>query len=252
MNKKVAGLYLRVSSESQVKGTSLESQDIDLKAYANTNDIEIYKVYADKGISGKLNDEQFKTLMSMGYSGIVDDRPALKELLIDAESGLIDMVLVYKFDRFSRDLIFQEIVIRQLQSFNVEIVSITEDNSKMIRRFIGTVSENEVETLENRAKKGQLQRAKQGFHLARAPFGYTFDRHGDLHPNTDAGKVRHIFQTCVNRTGKNKANISKIAKAYNISRHTVYNILNNSIYRGIITYKGVEYRGRHEAIIKSL
>ena len=38
MNNKVAGLYLRVSSESQVKGTSLESQDIDLKAYAENNE----------------------------------------------------------------------------------------------------------------------------------------------------------------------------------------------------------------------
>lgn len=250
MNKKVVGLYLRVSSESQVKGTSLESQDIDLKNYADTNGIEIYKVYVEKGISGKLNDEQFKTLMSMGYSGIIDDRPALKDLLIDAENGLIDTVLVYKFDRFSRDLIFQEIVIRQLQSFNVEVVSITEDNSKMVRRFIGTVSENEVETLANRAKRGQLQKAKSGYHLARPPFGYSFDKDGDLHPNANAGKVKHIFQTCANRTGKNKVNISKIAKTYNISRHTVYNILNNSIYRGKITYKGVEYKGRHESIIK--
>jgi site-specific DNA recombinase len=40
-----------------------------------------------------------------GFSGASLDRPALKRLLSDVETGTIDCVLVYKVDRLSRSLL---------------------------------------------------------------------------------------------------------------------------------------------------
>jgi site-specific DNA recombinase len=39
-----------------------------------------------------------------GYSGGNTNRPALKELLADCASGLVDVVVVYKIDRLSRSI----------------------------------------------------------------------------------------------------------------------------------------------------
>ena len=40
-----------------------------------------------------------------GYSGATTDRPAFKRLCEDVESGLIDVVAVYKHDRLSRSFL---------------------------------------------------------------------------------------------------------------------------------------------------
>jgi DNA invertase Pin-like site-specific DNA recombinase len=41
-----------------------------------------------------------------GFSGGTLERPALKQLLVDIEAGLVDIVVVYKIDRLSRSLIY--------------------------------------------------------------------------------------------------------------------------------------------------
>ena len=76
MNHNVA-LYTRVSTEDQIKEVySLEVQREDLESFAKREDLEIFKVYQDDGISG--------------YS---TERPALKELLKDAKEKKFDLVL---------------------------------------------------------------------------------------------------------------------------------------------------------------
>lgn len=70
-------IYLRVSTEEQAKeGYSLEAQREHLESFAKREDLEIFKIYQDDGISG--------------YS---TDRPALKELLKDAKDKKFDLVL---------------------------------------------------------------------------------------------------------------------------------------------------------------
>ena len=81
-------IYTRVSTEEQAKeGYSLEVQREHLEAFAKQKGYEIFKVYSDEGISG-----------------YVLERPALKKLIEDAKYKEFDLVLVYKIDRFSRNL----------------------------------------------------------------------------------------------------------------------------------------------------
>ena len=228
--KQRAALYIRVSTREQKnKGTSTEAQNIELKRYAEAQNIEIINSYVDDG-----------------YSGSNLDRPRFQDMLNDAKSGLFDIILIWKYDRFSRNLIDQEISIHQLKKLNVSVNSITEDGGTLIRQIRGAVNQDELKKTIQRSKLVKEMRAKQGYHLAASPFGYSFDLNHDLQQNEDAPTVLKIYNEC---SGKEKLNISQIAKKHNVSRFIVNNIMNNSIYRGYITYDKIPYNGRHQPII---
>lgn len=225
-----AALYIRVSTREQAnKGTSTKAQEIELKRYAEDQNIKITDTYIDDG-----------------YSGSNLDRPRFQDMLNDAKSGLFDTILIWKYDRFSRNLIDQEISILQLKKLNVSVNSITEDGDTLIRQIRGAVNQDELKKTIQRSKLVKEMRAKQGYHLAASPFGYSFDQNHDLKQNEDAPTVLKIYNEC---SGKEKLNMSQIAKKHNVTRFIVSNILKNPIYRGLITYKKTEYKGRHQPII---
>ena len=67
-DKKIAGLYIRVSTEDQAReGFSLPEQEKRLRAMCEYKGYEIYKLYKDAGISAKTG----------------NTRPAFEELLQD-------------------------------------------------------------------------------------------------------------------------------------------------------------------------
>ena len=52
--RKVAGIYIRVSTEDQVReGFSLGEQEEKLKQLCKYKDYKVYKIYKDAGISAK-------------------------------------------------------------------------------------------------------------------------------------------------------------------------------------------------------
>ncbi|WP_186824240.1 recombinase family protein, partial [Staphylococcus carnosus] len=53
MKKKLVGGYIRVSTERQVEGYSVEGQIIQIEQYCQFNGYELVDIYADRGISGK-------------------------------------------------------------------------------------------------------------------------------------------------------------------------------------------------------
>ena len=66
-DKKIAGIYIRVSTEDQAReGFSLGEQEERLKEFCNFKRYEVFKVYKDAGISAKN-----------------DKRPAYQEMIRD-------------------------------------------------------------------------------------------------------------------------------------------------------------------------
>jgi DNA invertase Pin-like site-specific DNA recombinase len=61
-----------------------------------------------------------------GYSGGTMERPALKALLGDIESGKVDLVVVYKVDRFTRSLMDFAKIIESFDARGVSFVSVTQ------------------------------------------------------------------------------------------------------------------------------
>ncbi|MBQ6285931.1 MAG: recombinase family protein [Bacilli bacterium] len=69
--KKIAGLYIRVSTEDQArKGFSLPEQEKRLRAMCEYKGYEIYKLYKDAGISAKTGNYRpaFEELISFLHS----------------------------------------------------------------------------------------------------------------------------------------------------------------------------------------
>ena len=83
-------LYLRVSSPKQVDGTSLESQEHDGRAYAVRMGWRVTRVYIEAGRSA--------------YTENLKKRLAFQEMIADARAGQFDVVLVYKLNRFARNV----------------------------------------------------------------------------------------------------------------------------------------------------
>jgi len=78
--------YVRVSTEEQAKeGISLDNQTSKIKAYCESQDWQLVKLFSDKGSSGK----------NMKREG-------LEKLLFFLEADHADVVVVYKTDRLTR------------------------------------------------------------------------------------------------------------------------------------------------------
>lgn len=103
-----AVIYARFSSDKQ-RVESIEDQERVCRAYAEGHGIEVVGEYADEALSGTS-----------------DHRPEFLRMMEDAKRRLWDTVLVYKFDRFSRDRYDSAIYKHKLKLCGVRVVSVTE------------------------------------------------------------------------------------------------------------------------------
>lgn len=86
--KKIAGIYKRVSTLEQKRdGFSLPEQEEKLREFCKFKGYEIYKVYADEGISAK-----------------DDKRPAYQQMIQDIKDKKINVIVAFKLDRLTRSV----------------------------------------------------------------------------------------------------------------------------------------------------
>ena len=161
--KKVAGLYIRVSTEDQAReGFSLPEQEKRLRAMCEYKGYEIYKLYKDAGISAKTGNY----------------RPAFEELLQDIRDKKCNTIVVLKLDRLTRSVYDMEGIMKFLDENNAyldcanEEINTTNSSGKMVARLLTTVSQNEIERTSERTKVGLAGAIKEGHIPARAPLGY--------------------------------------------------------------------------------
>jgi len=147
-----AGLYLRVSTADQ---TTL-NQELELKKYCENNNIEIFKVYREEGVSGS------KT-----------SRPQLDLMLQDIRNKCFDCVVVWKFDRLGRSTAHLLQVLEELKNKDVRLIATSQNidtNTPMGKFFFVILSgfaEMERELIRERIKLGLERRKKQGKILGR-------------------------------------------------------------------------------------
>lgn len=111
MASDIAALYVRVSTEEQVDGYSIDAQLDALREYCKFRRISISKEYVDAGRSAKS----------------IEGRPALQELLLDAAQGRFQIVVVWKLNRLARNLKDLLHMLKLFNKYNVSILSLTED-----------------------------------------------------------------------------------------------------------------------------
>lgn len=244
--QKVA-VYIRVSTTAQLEeGYSIEEQKAKLESYCDIKDWHIYKVYTDGG-----------------FSGSTTERPALEQLIKDAQSKLFDTVLVYKLDRLSRSqkdtlYLIEDIFLKN----NIEFVSLLENfdtSTPFGRAVIGLLSvfaQLEREQIKERMQLGKLGRAKSGKSMmwAKTSYGYNYDKEtGSMTINEyEALAVKKIFTSYLAGMSITKLR-DKINEEYPKqpawSYRTIRGILANPVYCGLNQYKGQTFQGTHKPII---
>ena len=159
---KIVALYVRVSTERQAEdGYTLEAQEKVLRGKVIDQGKVVFKVYKDAGISGA-------TL----------DRPALMELLDDAEKGCFGSVYVWSVDRVARNLLLFLNIVERLKKADVELHSVSESfdadtpGGKLLLGFLGSFAQCQRESIRTNTMMGSRKRAQSGKFLGGNMLGY--------------------------------------------------------------------------------
>lgn len=167
--KKVTAIYVRRSVSDKDKGNnslSIESQKADCIKSLSAG--EEYRVYCDDGKSGK----------------DIKHRPAFQQMMADAKDGLIERIIVKKYDRFSRNMREYLNVTNLLDGYGVSVVSLSEPfntetkEGRMMRNNLLNFAEFERETIAARVADAYNTRALEtGFYQGgKTYFGYIPER----------------------------------------------------------------------------
>ena len=154
--------YTRVSTQEQATtGLSLISQELDIKKHCNDEGIELVGVFSDEGESARTS-----------------NRPHFKRMLnfVTNPANRIDLVLVWKFDRFCRKQEDHHIFRSSMKKLGIRLVSITQqlpDDSTgaLVEGIMASVSEYESLVIAERSIRGTREARRGGKLTFKAPVG---------------------------------------------------------------------------------
>ncbi|MFC9660247.1 recombinase family protein [Nocardia sp. NPDC127606] len=243
------GIYVRRSTDDEHQPYSIEAQDSRLGSYVDSQPgWHVVMRFADDA------------------SGASTDRKDLQRALQAAEAGLIDVLLVYRVDRFSRNLRDLVELLDDLDKHGVVFRSATEpfDTStpmgRMLVQMLGMFAQFERETIIDRVVAGMERKAAKGLWKGgRRPFGYRPDTTGDtLAPNpAESPVVASIYRlytrdrlgsraiaTLLNQRGHRTTN------GGTWSGHQVLRTLSNRVYLGELTFRDITVADCHPPLIE--
>jgi site-specific DNA recombinase len=170
---KRAAIYTRVSTEDQASEdrTSLALQEEKLRQFCASQDfsLEDSHVYIEKGVSGSLD---------------VDDRPEMHRMFEAARNKEIDIIIVYKLDRFFRNQRKALNALHELVELEVDFKSVVESEidtsnatGRLMLQIMNAFTEHERETIRDRMMDGKLKAAANGKWVTGVPpYGYRVDK----------------------------------------------------------------------------
>jgi DNA invertase Pin-like site-specific DNA recombinase len=149
--KKVA-IYCRVSTNDQ----SCERQEKELLDYAQRAGMEVHCIFKETA------------------SGIKDNRPQRKKVMLLAQARLIDAVLVTELTRWGRSTIDLMQTIQDLQAWNVSVIAqsgiqfdISTAQGKLLASLMASLAEFERDLLRERVRSGLAAAKDRGKVLGR-------------------------------------------------------------------------------------
>lgn len=228
--------YCRVSTSSTEQLTSLENQKHFFEEYAAKNKFTLYKIYADRGISGKA----------------LKNRDEFMQMLSDSEKRLFDMLVVKDISRFARNTVDFLTGIRKLKSHGIDVRFLscnmdTLGESEFALTMFAAIAQEESYNLSKKIIFGKKVSAAKG---RTPPYIYGYDKVDtyNLRINEcEAEIVRLIFKTY----NTEQMGIRKIADMLNFQNIStkknkkwtakgVRRILTNPIYSGVLVNNKTE------------
>ena len=246
-NKKIAGIYVRVSTEEQSReGFSLKEQEERLKEFCNFKRYEIYKIYKDAGISAKN-----------------DKRPAYQEMMSDVKNKNINVIVAFKLDRLTRSVYDIEKLMKTVNDYECDIdcmadeSNTTTSNGRMVMRIMTSVSQNEIEKCSERTKLGMVGAIKSGHIPNRTPLGFKrIDKKlvPDLITKDVIVRVFDLYlEGKSHQTIANIYNKEKVLGRTNWYDSTIQKILSNELYKGdFVNGKRTKHPTYYENVVDSI
>jgi DNA invertase Pin-like site-specific DNA recombinase len=162
--------YLRVSGKGQEAGDGYTRQLGSINHYAAANDIEVVRIFKERGVSGEKE---------------LKDRPAFMEMLAALHANGVKLILIEKLDRLARNLSVQESILAELKKHGFELTSVEEPDllkddpyRVMFRQFQGAISQAEKANIVLKLRGArQRMKAKTGRCEGRKPYGATDGEH---------------------------------------------------------------------------
>ncbi len=256
-------IYTRKSTEEGLEQSfnTLDAQREAGEAFVNAQRHEGWVVLPQKYDDG-------------GYTGANMDRPALKRLLADVESGVANCVVVYKVDRLTRSLLDFAKIMEVLDKCGATFVSVTQQFNttsslgRLTLNILLSFAQFEREMISERTRDKMGAARRKGKWVGGNPIlGYDVAPQGGalVVNQEEAQRTREIFalylemgslipvveeldrrgwrmKAWTTREGRN-------AGGKPISKTTLYNLLTNMTYIGKVNYRGQVYDGEHERIV---
>lgn len=253
-----AAIYIRVSTEDQTD-YSPDAQKRLLLSYAKQNDFLVPDdyIYIDEGISGRR----------------ADKRPAFMQMIRMAKKKPrpFDVILVHKFDRFSRSredsILYKSLLKREC---GIRVISTTEhlEDDKfsiILEAILEAMAEYYSLNLSDEVLKGMTEKAIRGGYQAAPPLGYEirYAREIPKIKQDEAQIVRSIFDRFINfhqspyeiaKELNRKGFLTKRSNPF--EKRTIEYILKNPFYAGYIRFQlkrdaatSILTKGLHEPLI---
>ncbi len=250
---KRCAVYCRVSSDERLDQSfnSIDAQKEAGHAFIKSQTHEGWIAVADDYDDG-------------GFSGGNMERPALKRLLADIETGRIDIVVVYKIDRLSRSLAdfarMVEVFDRCGVSFSAvtqQINSATSMGRLMLNVLLSFAQFEREVTGERIRDKIAASKAKGMWMGGPLPLGYDVQNRLLVVNDAEAAVVRRIFadyardRSTTHMVRNYAAEGIRTKTGRTFCKQSIYKLLHNRMYLGEIVHKGRYYPGQHPPILTS-
>ena len=258
-----AFIYARVSTREQARsggreeGFSIPYQRQACRTKADTLGAVVVGEYVDAGESAKTT-----------------HRPQLQQLLKDIKKRRVRYLIVHKIDRLARNREDDMAIRLALARAGVELISCTENitntaHGRFLHNIMTDMAEFYRDNLADEVMKGLVGKVQAGGTPFRAPLGYLNKRElrdGVSVSWIEPDEVRApVIRWCFEQYATGDWSGVELALAAQarglttrptrkkpaepISLNTLYNILRNPYYMGIIAYNGAHYPGTHPPLI---
>ena len=267
LTPKRAVSYIRVSTREQAQrggseeGFSLPAQREANKRKAQSMGALVVKEFADRGESARSA-----------------NRPELQKMLAYLkEDGGIDYVIVHKLDRLARNRADDVEINRAFEEAGVRLVSTSENidqtpGGMLLHGIMSSIAEFYSRNLANEVIKGMGEKARNGGTLGKAPLGYVNvrgkDEHGREVRTVELDEERApLVRLAFTEYATGNWTVRQLADHLNtlglsipptprrpakpITATRLHEILRHPYYKGIVTFQGVEYPGKHEPLVDS-
>ncbi|MCK1474155.1 recombinase family protein [Bradyrhizobium sp. 197] len=254
-------IYTRKSTEH---GLDQEFNSLDAQREACEAYIKSQAFQGWKALPQQYNDPAF--------SGGNLDRPALKRLLADIESGKVDVIVVYKIDRLTRSLTDFAKLVEAFDARSVSFVAVTQQFNtttsmgRLTLNVLLSFAQFERELSAERVRdKVAASRRKGKWTGGSVPLGYEARDKKLVISKSEAETVRTIFRLYLELgsfsklvdeldrrkivTKRRNTKVPKFRGGIPFTYGPLAYFLKNRIYLGETHYAGKWFKGEHPAIL---